>query len=93
MFTLQPIEDTVSLTLVLIDAVLLAICLFILLNTSKSFLTGARSLLRAARTTSTLSLLLAAIIIATVTVLYVQEQYLGLDDEPPPVELETNAIP
>lgn len=93
MFTTPPIEDTVLLTFILIDTALLAACLFILLNTTKYILRGIRSLFRAARTTSYLSLLLAAIIVAIITLLYVRDQYLGLDDEPPPLELEENSLP
>lgn len=92
MFTTLPIETTVLLTLILIDAGLLAVCLFILLNTAKATIRSSQSLFRAARQSSSCCLLLAWFIFTTITVLYVRDQYLGQDDEPPPLELEASTV-
>lgn len=80
-------EDTVLLTFIAIDALLLAVCLLILLNTSKSTLRSAAKLFSTIRRTSTFSCLLATTILAVIAALQIRDQLLGIDDDPPPLEL------
>lgn len=92
MFNAWPIEDTVLLTFLLIDALLVLFCLLKLLNTSRSFLIAGRSLLRHLRRTSTLSCFLATLIFGTISFLYLRDIAVGVDDDPSPVELEADTL-
>lgn len=80
-------EDTLLLTILAIDALLLAVCLFILLNTSRTTLRSAAELFSPFQRTSTFTCLLAATILAVIATLQIRDQRLGLDDDPPPLEL------
>ena len=83
-------EDIILLTFVAIDALLLAVCLFILLNTWKSTLRDAVRLFSTFCRTSTWICLLAAIILVAIATLQIRDQLLGIDDDPPPLELGTS---
>lgn len=80
MFTSLPIEDLVLLTLILIEA---AIVVFILLRYGGTIGVAVRKLRRA----SFFSCVLAFFVLAVIAVLHLRDDYLGLDDDPPPVEL------
>lgn len=80
MFTSLPIEDTVLLTFILIEA---AIVVFILLRLRGTLRGGIRKLRRAAF----FSCLLAVFVLAAIAILHIRDQFLGLDDDPPPNEI------
>lgn len=86
-------EHIVLLTFTAIDALLLALCLFILLNTSRSTLRGGVRLFSTIYRTSTFTCLLAATILAIIATLQLRDQLLGIDDDPPPLELGASTIP
>lgn len=80
MFTSLPIEDLVLLTLILIEA---AIVIFILLRFGGTIGVAVRKLRRA----SFFSCVLAFFVLAVIAAIHLRDDYLGLDDDPPPVEL------